>query len=342
MREPAFWHRPSSWTSNLLRPLGAVYGAVAAFRLQRKGFDAGIPVLCVGNYHLGGAGKTPAVLALTKILRELGESPVVLSRGYGGRLRGPVMVDPLRHVAADVGDEPLMLASHVPVAVARDRVEGVALARSQRASVILMDDGFQNPAIAKDASLIVIDSIRGLGNGLVFPAGPLRAPLAPQLARTDALIVVGEGGAGRTMAAEIAAQGGLVLAAHLKPQAEAVARLAGKRVLAFAGIGDPARFFRTLRSSGIEVVREKAFADHHPFSPGDIEALIADAKRDALALVTTEKDLARLRTGAELPAWARDITPFAITMEFDDAAPLRKFLANRLFKAREKRFPARV
>jgi tetraacyldisaccharide 4'-kinase len=338
MREPAFWHRPSSWKSHLLRPLGALYGAVAAKRLQREGFDAGIPVLCVGNYHLGGAGKTPAVLALTKILRELGETPVVLSRGYGGRLRGPVMVDPPRHGAADVGDEPLMMASHVPVAVARDRVDGIALARSQRASVIVMDDGFQNPAIAKDVSLIVIDSDRGVGNGEVFPAGPLRAPLSPQLARTNALIVVGTGEAGGVIAAEITARGGLVLAAHLKPEAEAIGRLAGRRVLAFAGIGDPGRFFRTLRGSGIEVVGERAFADHHPFSPAEIDALIADAKSSGLTLVTTEKDLARFRTGGELPDWARDVVPFAITMEFDDAARLRKFLADRLFTAREKKF----
>jgi len=341
MREPAFWHRPSSWKSHLLRPLGALYGAVAAQRLQRKGFDAGIPVLCVGNYHLGGAGKTPAVLALAKLLRELGESPVVLSRGYGGRLRGPVMVDPARHGAADVGDEPLMLASHLPVAVARDRVDGVALARSQRASVILMDDGFQNPAIAKDASLIVIDSERGVGNGKVFPAGPLRAPLPPQIARTDALIVVGEGTAGKAIAAEIATRGGLVLAAHLKPEPAAIARLTGQRVLAFAGIGDPGRFFRTLHGSGIEVVRERAFADHHAFSPGEIEALIADAQRDALTMVTTEKDLARLRSRAALPAWAREIVPFAVTMEFEDAARLRTFLSDRLFTAREKRFQPR-
>jgi tetraacyldisaccharide 4'-kinase len=338
MREPAFWHRPSSWKSHLLRPLGALYGAVAARRLQRKGFDAGVPVLCVGNYHLGGAGKTPAVLALAKILRELGETPVVLSRGYGGRLRGPVMVDPARHSAADVGDEPLMLAAHLPVAVARDRVDGVALARSQRASLILMDDGFQNPAIAKDASLIVIDSERGVGNGKVFPAGPLRAPLSPQLARTDALIVVGQGEAGKAVAAAIAARGGLVLSANLKPEAGAVAQLAGKRVLAFAGIGDPQRFFRTLRSNGVEVIRERAFADHHPFSPSEIVALIAAAKRDALTLVTTEKDLARLRSGAELPDWARDIIAFGITMEFDDATRLRTFLADRLFTARDKKF----
>ena len=181
MREPGFWHRPSSFASLLLLPLGVLYGAVAARRLQRKGFDAGVPVLCVGNYHVGGAGKTPMVLALTSMLRDLGETPVVLSRGYGGRLHGPVRVDPDRHAAADIGDEPLMMARTVPVVVARDRISGVALARSQGASVILMDDGFQNPAIAKDASLIVIDGDRGLGNGLVFPAGPLRAPLPPQV-----------------------------------------------------------------------------------------------------------------------------------------------------------------
>ncbi len=338
MHEPGFWHRPSSWVSLLLLPLGALYGAVAAWRLQRVGFDAGIPVLCVGNYHVGGAGKTPTVVALTKLLRDLGETPVVLSRGYGGRLRGPIKVDSGRHAAADVGDEPLMLARTVPVVVARDRIAGVALARSQGASVILMDDGFQNPGIAKDASLIVIDGDRGLGNGLVFPAGPLRAPLPPQLARTDALIVIGRGNAAGPVAAAIAARGRPVLSARLSADDMAVASLTGKRVLAFAGIGDPVRFFRTLRASGIDVARERAFADHHPYSGTDIEALIAEAGRDALTMVTTEKDLARLRTGERLPDWAKDIVPFAVTLEFDDAAGLRKFVTERLFKAREKKF----
>jgi tetraacyldisaccharide 4'-kinase len=206
MREPAFWHRPSSWISLLLAPLGALYGFVAGQRMRRSGLDAGVPVLCVGNYHVGGAGKTPMVLALTKMLREMGETPVVLSRGYGGALQGPIRVDPARHAADDVGDEPLMMARTVPVVVARDRIAGVALARSLAASVIVMDDGFQNPAVAKDASLIVIDSDRGLGNGRVFPAGPLRAPLSPQLARTDALIVVGKGTAAAAIAAAIAAE----------------------------------------------------------------------------------------------------------------------------------------
>jgi tetraacyldisaccharide 4'-kinase len=337
MREPKFWHAPKSWKSKLLRPLGALYGAIAAQRLRRKGFDAGVPVFCVGNYHVGGAGKTPTVLALAKILRELGEIPVVLSRGYGGRLRGPVMVDPARHSAADVGDEPLMLAPQIPVAVSRDRINGVALARSQRASVILMDDGFQNPSIAKDASLIVVDGERGLGNGFVIPAGPLRAPLKPQLARTDALIVVGEGAAGKAVAAEVAARERLVLSSQLVPDAASLERLKGRRVLAFAGIGDPARFYRTLRAAGIDVVHERSFADHHPFSESEIERLIADAKAEQLTLVTTEKDFARLRSAGDVPAFLGDIVPFKVTLEFAEPAPLRKFLADRVFKAREKK-----
>jgi tetraacyldisaccharide 4'-kinase len=338
MREPAFWHRPRSLKAHLLRPLGALYGAVAARRMMRRGHDAGIPVLCVGNYHVGGAGKTPTVLALTKLLRDLGETPIVLSRGYGGRLAGPVMVDRERHTADDVGDEPLMMVREVPVAVARDRLGGVALARSQGATVILMDDGFQNPRIMKDASLIVIDSERGLGNGKVFPAGPLRAPLRVQLSRTDALVVIGEGHAADGMAAEIAARDRPVFRARLRPDAAAIAALFGKQVLAFAGIGDPERFFRTLRASRIEVARTRAFADHHMFSKSEIEGLLAEARSDALTLVTTEKDLARLRGKGGLSGWTDAIVPFAVKLEFDDPAGLRRFVADRLFKAREKQF----
>ncbi len=338
MREPGFWHGPASWKSHLLRPLGALYGAIAAKRLQREGLDAGIPVLCVGNYHVGGAGKTPTVLALAGLMRDLGETPVVLSRGYGGKLRGPVRVDPLRHAAGDVGDEPLMMAAALPVVVSRERADGVPLARAQGASVILMDDGFQNPSVAKDVSLVVIDSDRGLGNGRVLPAGPLRAPLRPQLARTDALVIVGQGAAAEAVAAELTSRGKPVLRARLKPDDASVASLRGKRVLAFAGIGDPARFFATLRASGIELVRQRAFADHHSFSQGEIEALIAEAKRDGLTLVTTEKDFARLQTNGEVPGWARAIVPFAVTLEFDDAALLRKFVTERLFKARDRKF----
>jgi tetraacyldisaccharide 4'-kinase len=341
MHEPVFWYRPSSWMSRLLMPLAVVYGSIAERRLQRKGLQAGVPVLCVGNYHVGGAGKTPTVLALVKLLRDLGETPVVLSRGYGGTLRGPVMVDPGRHAAIDVGDEPLMLARTVPVVVARDRADGLALARSQGASVIVMDDGFQNPAIVKDASLIVIDANRGLGNACVFPAGPLRAPLPPQVARTDALIVVGEGAAAGDAAAAVAAQGKPVLSARLKADEVSMNSLGGKRALAFAGIGDPLRFFRTLRASGIEVAKERAFADHHVFSRSEIESLIAEARRDALTPVTTEKDLARMRDREGLPPWAKDIVPFAVTLEIEDATQLRKLVSEWLFKARDRKFLVR-
>jgi len=327
--------------SLLLSPLAAIYGSIAARRMQRKGFDAGIPVFCVGNYHVGGAGKTPTVLALVTLLRDLGETPVVLSRGYGGRLRGPVMVGPDRHLAADVGDEPLMLARTVPVAVARERLDGLALAKSQGATVIVMDDGFQNPAIAKDVSLIVIDGHRGLGNARVFPAGPLRAPLLPQIDRSDALVVVGEGKAADAVSAAIAAQDKPVLTARIQADDAALSSLHGQRVLAFAGIGDPDRFFRTLARNGIEVLRQRAFADHHPFTQSEIEALVSEAKSEALIPVTTEKDLARLGVGGELPPWAQGIVAFPVKLEFDSPLKLRRFVSDRLFRAREGKFRKR-
>ncbi|MGX7742412.1 tetraacyldisaccharide 4'-kinase [Rhodopseudomonas parapalustris] len=336
MREPGFWHRPPSVVSRLLLPIAAIYGGVAAVRMQKAGTAVGVPVLCVGNYHMGGAGKTPTTLALAALLREFGETPVVLSRGYGGRLHGPVMVDPSRHGAADVGDEPLMMAGRVPVVIARERIDGAALAASQGASVILMDDGFQNPALIKDAALIVIDGHRGVGNGSVFPAGPLRAPLSLQLSRTDALVVVGDGAAADGIAAKIADRGGVVLRARLVPEAASVDALRGRRVLAFAGIGDPARFVATLRSSGVDVAAQRAFADHHPFTAEELADLVATAARDGLTLVTTEKDLARI--GPASDALGAAIVPFAVKLVFDDEARLRMFLLDRLNRARAADF----
>lgn len=338
MREPGFWYDArTSWSSlqsRLLTPLAKIYGAVAARRMARAGIGVGIPVVCIGNYHLGGAGKTPTTLALTNILRDLGELPFVVSRGYGGTQQGPLRVDPRHHVAADVGDEPLMLAGHVPVIVARARLAGAELARSEGASVILLDDGFQNPALTKDMSLIVIDGARALGNGRVFPAGPLRAPLPPQLARTDALVVIGQGRAADNVAMRVAARGGLVLRAAFKPDADQLSRLKAQRVLAFAGIGDPARFFATLRDHGVDVVEGRAFADHHVFSLDELAAMAAYASAQKLTLVTTEKDFARLRGDARLAPYLDRIVPFAVTLAIENEAALRGLVAERLARAR--------
>ena len=328
MHEPAFWHRPSSLTSRLLTPLAALYGAIAARRMARPGAEAGVPVICVGNYHTGGAGKTPTVLVLVKVLRELGKTPFVLSRGYGGSTIGPLRVDAARHTAADVGDEPLMMSAHAPVVVARDRVAGARLARGEGASVIVMDDGFQNPALRKDLSLIVVSGGRGLGNGRVFPAGPLRAPLAPQLARTDALLVIGEGDAARDVGRVLAARGVPALHARVVPDDDALAALRGKRVLAFAGIGDPGRFFSTLRANGIAIAAQRTFPDHHRFTKDEISALRDEAARQGLALVTTEKDFARL--SGQLAPLKDGIVPLPVSLRFDDEARLRELIAARL------------
>jgi tetraacyldisaccharide 4'-kinase len=333
MREPAFWWRSPSWMSRLLAPLGSLYGAISGYRMLRKGHRSAVPVICVGNYSLGGAGKTPTVIALIKLLRSAGETPVVLSRGYGGRLTGPVRVDAEAHTAVDVGDEPLLLARLAPVIVSRDRVAGAEAAQKAGASVIVMDDGFQNPSLQKDVSLIVIDSHRGIGNAGVFPSGPLRATLAVQLDRTDVLIVSGDGAAAGKLAEEVEARGGLNLRAHVVPDGDAVASLRGKRMLAFAGIGDPQRFFATLTASGLDVAETRAFDDHHPFTVAEIDRLIEDARKTSLTLVTTEKDFVRLRGIATDTA---DIQPFPITLALGDEAVLRHFMALRLVKAREQ------
>lgn len=332
MREPAFWHARRSLLAWVLSPLGQIYGAFTAMRMQRDGVEVGVPVVCVGNYGLGGAGKTPTALALVTLLRDLGETPVVLSRGHGGRLEGPVVVDPLRHSAADVGDEPLMMAAEVVVVIARDRVGGAALARARGATVIVMDDGFQNPALHKHVSLIVIDGARGVGNGFVFPAGPLRAPLAIQIERSDALIVIGEGRGVGDVVSALARHHKPAFPARFAPAPASVAALTGQRVLAFAGIGDCERFFGTLRAAGIEVAATRAFADHHVYTSAEIAALRADAARDGLTLVTTEKDIARLGAGGE------DITSFAVTLAFDDVAAFKAFVRERLAQTRMTKF----
>lgn len=335
MREPAFWWEPPSALSRLLAPVGAAYGAVAAKRMAQDGQSCGIPVICAGNYHLGGAGKTPFVMVLVELLKELGEKPFVLSRGYGGKLRGPVLVK-APHDADDVGDEPLLLSRVAPVVVAADRLAGALRARELGASVIVMDDGFQNPSLRKDLAIVVIDSGRGAGNASVFPAGPLRAPLDAQIARTDTLLVIGLAHGADEVAARVAARGAPVLHARFRPSETSIGALQGRRVLAFAGIGDPERFFKTLRNNGIEVARTRTFDDHHLYSIEEIEQLTAEAAAERLLLVSTEKDMVRLGSeGGVLASLRRNIHTFEVTLDLAERDTLRALVVETLARARE-------
>jgi tetraacyldisaccharide 4'-kinase len=298
MREPGFWWRQPGSTAALLAPLGFAYGAIAAARLRRQGQRAGVPVVCIGNLTVGGAGKTPTALAVAFWLQAVGERPFFLSRGYGGRLAGPVQVALDRDNAADVGDEPLLLARVAPTIVARDRPAGAAAARASGASVIVMDDGFQNPSLAKNFSVLVVDARRGIGNARVFPAGPLRAPLDAQLDRADAILVIGDGTAASAVVQEGTRRAIPIFTGALAPDQASVAALGGQPVLAFAGIADPDKFFSTLAAAGIDVRARRAFPDHHPYRAGEAETLLDQAERDGLVLLTTEKDRARMSGAA--------------------------------------------
>ena len=335
MREPRFWWRKAGIEAALLAPLAAVYGAVSAQRLRRSGANAGIPVICVGNLTVGGAGKTPAALTVARLLINAGQRVFFLSRGYGGRLQGPVRVDPVRHRAADVGDEPLLLARVAPTIVAGDRVAGAQMARAAGASTVVMDDGFQNPSLRKNFSIVVLDGRRGVGNCRVIPAGPLRAPLRAQLKRADAVLLIGpESPASAAAIARAAARGLPIFHGWLEPEADAVAALSGHRVLAFAGIGDPEKFFATLADAGILAPVNRHFPDHHPYSRAEAEALLAGAAADDLVLVTTEKDLARIAGDKNLVALAKVTRALPVTLQIEEADALEQLLLKTTREAR--------
>jgi tetraacyldisaccharide 4'-kinase len=340
MREPPFWWRAAGIEAHLLAPAAAIYGAVAASRLARDGTRAGAPVLCVGNPTVGGAGKTPLALALARMLQAADERPVFLSRGYGGRLAGPLQVEASRHRAAEVGDEPLLLARVAPTIVARDRIGGASLALAAGASVIVMDDGFQNPSLTKDVAILVVDAGRGIGNARVIPAGPLRAPLAAQLRRAHAVVVVGAGNAAHEVAAAARARGIAVFAARFAPDRDAVAALKSGRALAFAGIGDPKKFFATLAESGITMAARRPFADHHGYTRDEAAALCNEADRGGLALVTTEKDLARLQGDAATAELAKRARALPVRLVLDEEAAFKAFVLARLAAARRARASA--
>jgi len=329
MRAPAFWWQPrSSWLANLLRPAGWIYGSITGRRMRRTGERAALPVICIGNFTAGGAGKTPAALAVAKILDTAGESPAFLSRGYGGNLRGPVQVQP-EHEARDVGDEPLLLAARAPAIVSVERPAGAHLADEIGATVLIMDDGLQNPSLLKDCALAVVDGITGIGNGLPLPAGPLRAPMKAQWPAVDAVLVVGHGAAGDAVAREAERLGRRVFKGHLAPEGALAGRLRGQRVLAFAGIGRPEKFFETLRACGAIVEAARAFPDHHPYSRGEVEALRREAETRGLQAVTTEKDFVRLATLNLSEAWA-ELMVLPVRLQLEDESGFRNFILRRI------------
>ncbi|MCO5092312.1 tetraacyldisaccharide 4'-kinase [Bosea sp. (in: a-proteobacteria)] len=324
---PRFWWRDKpGLLARLLQPLGFVYGRITARRMRQPGIEAGLPVICIGNFVAGGAGKTPTAIAVVRLLAERGEKPFVLMRGYGGRLSGPVEVDPDRHRAADVGDEPLLMARHARTVIARDRAAGARLARGLGASLVVMDDGLQNPALTRHLKLAVVDGASGAGNGLCLPAGPLRAPLAMQMDEADAVIVIGRGEAGERVAALARTQGKPVVAARLEPAEAAARRLAGAKVVALSGIGRPEKFAATLRETGASLVAEQVHGDHHAYGLADIAAVLATARGHGALIATTEKDWTKLA-----PLWPEEalgsLVVVPVTLAFAEPAAIADLLA---------------
>ena len=325
LRAPRFWWDKPGAAAALLSPFATIYGTIAARRLAQPGERVGIPVICVGNPTVGGSGKTPAAIAIAGMLIAAGERPMFLTRGYGGRLAGPVMVEPA-HTAVQVGDESPLLAHVAPTVVASNRVAGARLAVERGASVIVMDDGFQNPSLAKELSILVIDGKRGVGNAHVLPAGPLRAPLEPQLDRANAILIVGDVAGAASLTAAAQARGLPLFHAQFVPDPAAVAALAGKQVLAFAGIGDPEKFFVTVTQAGIEAPVRRGFPDHHRYTPKQAAALLRDAKRNNLMPLTTEKDFVRIKSDATLAPLAERTSVLRATLAVSEADTLRNFV----------------
>jgi tetraacyldisaccharide 4'-kinase len=334
---PPFWWGRADWRAWSLYPLSAAYGAVARHRLlhaDRKPVPA--PVLCVGNLTVGGSGKTPVAIALASKARAMGLTPGILSRGHGGQAGKPHIVDLHHDSARHVGDEPLLLARVAPVAVSVDREAGARLLIDQGCDFLIMDDGFQSARILIDYALIVVDARRGIGNGHTIPGGPMRASLIDQMRYADGVLRVGEGDGADLVIRHAARAGRPFFEAAIR--ARAPEGFAGTRCLAYAGIGEPAKFFDTVRALGGEVVAERNFADHHFYSAFDAQDLLATASEMGLALVTTAKDAVRLDHASEaLGRLKQSSTVIEIEAEFELETTWRSIIGEAVESFRRRK-----
>jgi tetraacyldisaccharide 4'-kinase len=318
MRAPDFWTGDGSGIAPiLLSPIAALYASATARRVAKPGWHAPVPVICCGNATAGGAGKTTLALDIARRLANRGVAVHFLTRGYGGKLRGPVRVEPGKHDSTAVGDEALLLASEHPTWVAGDRAAGARAAVETGAQAIVMDDGLQNPTLEKDLSFLTIDGTYGFGNGRVIPAGPLREPVRAAAARAQAAVLIGEDECG---ALAHLPPGQPVLRARMVPGPEARG-LAGQAVFAFCGIANPRKFFTTLSESGAIIAGRASYADHYPYDAGDLRELMAEADRLRAIPVTTRKDFVRIP-----PAFRARVTVVTVGLAWDEPAMLEAML----------------